>query len=206
MAVVISRASIDHVAPGEHVPTADKRVVMNGITWDAFESFLSMRGNALPRVSYLEGTLELMSPSKDHEILKKYFAAVVEEYLDHLGIVYDGAGSWLLKHAPLGAGLEPDECYLLHDPDKSRHDLAIEVVWTSGGISKLEIYERLGVGEVWFWDDDAITVHVLTDRGYEQRDRSACLPGFDFALVLAMLKLPTLSEVRRQIRAHFASK
>ncbi|NVB78562.1 MAG: hypothetical protein HOV81_09230 [Kofleriaceae bacterium] len=47
---------------------------------------------------------------------------------------------------------------------------------------------------------------MLTDSGYEQRERSACLPGFDFALVLEMLELPTLSEVRKRIRAHFATK
>lgn len=206
MAVVITRASIDHVAPGEYVPTADRRVVMYGVDWRAFESFLALRGDALPRVAYLEGTLELMSPSKDHEILKKYFAAVVEAYLDHAGIVYQGVGSWLLKHAPRKAGLEPDECYILHAADKPRPDLAIEVVWTSGGIGKLEIYERLGIGEVWFWIDDEITVHVLTEDGYEQLDRSLCLPDFDFSLVLEMLELPTLSEVRKRIQAHFAAK
>jgi Uma2 family endonuclease len=202
---VITRASIDHVAPGEYVPTADRRVAMYGLDWAAFESFLALRGDALPRVAYLKGTLELMSPSRDHEQLKTYFAAVLEEYLDHLGIVYDGAGAWLLKHAPEEAGLEPDECYLFHESEKPRPDLAIEVVWTSGGIDKLDIYKRLAVGEVWFWIDNRIEVHVLTDRGYERRERSACLPGFDFALVLEMLALPTRSEVRKRIRAHFAA-
>src|SRR5258708_1621843 len=75
---VVSTAWIDRVARGEYVPTADQRLVMYGVTWDAFESFLSMRGDRLPRVAYLEGTLELMSPSRDHERLKTYFAAVVE--------------------------------------------------------------------------------------------------------------------------------
>jgi len=36
-----------------------------------------------------------------------------------------------------------------------------EVVWTSGGIDKLEIYRRLGVGEVWRWKDSRIEIHVL---------------------------------------------
>jgi len=44
--------------------------------------------------------------------------------------------------------LEPDECYLVGDQDKSAPDLAIEVIGTSGGIDKLEIYRRLDVGEV----------------------------------------------------------
>jgi Uma2 family endonuclease len=57
-------------------------------------------------------------------------------------------GAWTLKSPPNQSGLEPDECYLVGDQDKPTPDLAIEVVWTSGGIDKLEIYGRLGIGEV----------------------------------------------------------
>ncbi len=182
----------------------DDVVVMTNVSWDAFESFLRERGEARPRVTYLEGTLELMSPSRDHESIRRCLAAIVDEYLDHLGIVWDGAGAWLLKNAPSEAGLEPDGCYLLHDPTKQRPDLAIEVAWTSGGVDKLEIYRRLGVGEVWFWINDAMSVHVLTDAGYEVRTTSACLPGFDFALVDEMLALPSLSAVRKALRERLA--
>ena len=65
MAVVSRSSTIDSVPPCEYVPTADQRIVMHGISWEAFESILNVRGDALPRVTYLEGTLELMSPSKD---------------------------------------------------------------------------------------------------------------------------------------------
>ncbi|MEG4506483.1 Uma2 family endonuclease [Microcoleus sp. F6_B4] len=36
---------------------------------------------------------------------------------------------------------------------KAIPDLAIEVVFTSGGIDKLQLYKRLGIPEVWFWED-----------------------------------------------------
>jgi len=177
---------------------------MRGVTWEAFEAFLAARGAARPSVTYLEGTLELMSPSRDHETIRKRLAAIVEEYLDHAGVIYEGVGSWLLKHAPEQAGLEPDECYILHDIAKPRPDLAIEVVWTSGGIDKLEVYRRLGIGEVWFWIEDAVTAHVLVDGQYQTRTRSALLPDFDFGLVAEMLALPSLSDVRRALRERFA--
>lgn len=95
-------------------PSADQRIWMNGLSWSAFESFVALRGNAGPRVTYLEGTLELMSPSRDHEVIKKYLGAVIEAYLDHLGIRYEGVGSWLLTQGASKAALEPDECYILH--------------------------------------------------------------------------------------------
>lgn len=204
MAVVSSSATIDPGPRGEHVPTADQRVVMHDVSWDALEAIVRARGDASqPRVTYLEGTLELMAPSKDHEVIKKRFAEIVEAYLDHLGITFEGAGSWLLKHAPGQAGLEPDESYILHDLTKPRPDLALEVVWTSGGIDKLEVYRRLGVGEVWFWRDGQIHVHVLTEAGYEARSTSACLPGFDFAVVAEIMCAPSLSAARRALRYRF---
>ena len=205
VAVTDSSRTIDAVPRGEHVPTADHRVFMFGLSWTDFESFIALRGEdaAGPQVTYLEGTLELMSPSLDREVIKKHFAAVIEAYLDHLGIRYRGVGSWLLKHAADKAGLEPDECYILDDIHKDRPDLALEVIWTRGGIDKLKIYRRLGVAEVWFWEDQTLTFFVLGPSGYERRDISACIPSFDPSLVGEMLALEALSDVRRALRERF---
>jgi len=192
--------SVDSVPRGEHVPTADHRVWMHGLSWFDFESFFALRGDAGPRVTYLEGTLELMSPSRDHEQIKNCLAEVVAAYLEHASLSYNRVGSWLLKYAPKDAGIEPDECFIVGDRTKQRPDLAIEVVWTSGGVAKLEVYRRLGVGEVWFWKDDALTFHVLGGEGYEERDTSVLLPSFDRALAYEMMQRPWLSDVRRVLR------
>ncbi|HEX7704323.1 MAG TPA: Uma2 family endonuclease, partial [Kofleriaceae bacterium] len=80
-------------------------------------------------------------------------------------------------------------------------DLAIEVVWTSGGLDKLEVYRRLGVGEVWHWKDDRLTVHVLGANGYELHDRSHCLPDIDLELLVSLLDLPTLNEAVERTQA-----
>jgi len=34
-------------------------------------------------------------------------------------------------------------------------------VWTSGGISKLEVYGRLGVRQIWFFEGGELTFHAL---------------------------------------------
>jgi len=61
-------------------------------------------------------------------------------------------GSWTLQDRAADAGAEPDECYVFGDrPDAERPDLAVEVLWTHGGLNKLEIYRRLGVREIWVW-------------------------------------------------------
>ncbi len=57
---------------GEHVPTADQRLVTYGVPWSHFEAQLALRGERpVPRIAFLDGALELMSPSKDHERIKR---------------------------------------------------------------------------------------------------------------------------------------
>lgn len=54
----------------------------------------------------------------------------------------------------------------------------LEVVVTSGGVDKLEGYRRLGISEVWFWEDGVLNLYHLTadNSGYEQVENSVLLP------------------------------
>jgi Uma2 family endonuclease len=79
-------------------------------------------------------------------------------------------------------------------------DVAIEVVWTSGGIDKLEIYRRLGVSEVWFWKDGRIDVHVLQQGRYEPATSSNVFPDLDFVQLCACLDRPTAMQAVRAFR------
>ncbi|HEU4611393.1 MAG TPA: Uma2 family endonuclease [Kofleriaceae bacterium] len=88
------------------------------------------------------------------------------------------------------------------DPSqKEWPDLAIEVVWTSGGINKLEIYRRLRVDEVWFWKNEALTVYGLTEHGYEPRERSRHVPDLDIEMLCRLAEIEPLNEAVRQLRA-----
>jgi hypothetical protein len=74
------------------------------------------------------------------------------------------------------------------------------VIWTSGGIDKLEAYLRLRVQEVWSWKDGKIDVHVLSDGAYQKREQSAALPGLDLALVTRLLDQPTAIQAVKAMR------
>ena len=192
-------------SPGEHVPTADQRVVTYGVPWEHYEALLALRGERpVPRMAYLEGTLELMSPSKDHERIKSYIGCLVEAYALVRGIDLSPYGSWTQKRALKKAGLEPDECYLVGDQDRDTPDLAIEVVWTSGGIDKLEIYRRLGVAEVWVWKESKIEVYALQEEGYQKVQKSVLFPEFDLKLVCSLLELPTALQAVKAFRKTLA--
>jgi Uma2 family endonuclease len=193
--------AVGTIPAGEIVGTADERVLMRNVRWDHFEALLALRGDApSPRFAYLEGTLEIMSPSRSHETIKSFIGALVELYAFEKDIDFTAVGSWLLKDAALARGLEPDECYIVGDPQKDRPDLAIEVVWTSGGLDKLEIYRGLQVGEVWIVRDGKITVHRLEAEGYVEIPGSQVFPGLDLDLVMRLVDEPTTSAALRKLR------
>jgi Uma2 family endonuclease len=190
------------VPAGEHVPTADQRVVMYGVPWARYVAQLAVRGDGpVPRVAYLEGALELMSPSRDHERIKSYIGRLIEAYALETGLDLSPYGAWTLKHAPRKAGAEPDECYIVGpDQDKDAPDLVIEVAWTRGGIDKLEIYRRLGIGEVWLWRAGRIEVRALRGDRYDQVTRSPLFPQLDMDLLRSFLDRPTALQAVRAFR------
>ncbi|KAB2887256.1 MAG: Uma2 family endonuclease [Kofleriaceae bacterium] len=195
--------SLPHPIPaGDYVPTADQRITLYNVPWTHFEVQLALKGDdPVPRVAYLDGVLELMTPSKGHERTKSYLGCLIEVFALERDITLSPYGGWLLKDAPDRAGVEPDECYIVGpDQDKDRPDLAIEVIWTSGTLDKLEIYRRLEVGEVWVWRDGVLSVHVLVQGRYESVGTSRVLPGLDLSLLCSFLDRPTATDAMRAFR------
>lgn len=180
---------------------ADQRVYLHGLSWEDYERLLAMRGESSGvRITFYKGEIELMSPSRSHERIKTTLARLVEAYAEEQGLSLNGYGSWTIKERREERGAEPDECYVLgvHEPD--RPDLAIEVVWTSGGLDKLEVYRGLGVREVWFWIDGRVTVHELQGERYVERSRSALLPDLDLARVAALAARTDQTQAVREYR------
>lgn len=190
------------IPAGEHVPTADRRVVLHGVPWSHYEAQLALRGDhSAPRICYLEGAMELMNPSSDHERIKSYIGRLIEAYALEVGIDFSPYGSWTLKDGSKEAGAEPDECYVVGpEQKKDIPDLAIEVIWTSGGLDKLEIYRRLRVAEVVVWKAGRIEVHALGERGYARIRSSRFFPGLDFDLLVRFLDRPMASQAIRAFR------
>jgi Uma2 family endonuclease len=176
---------------------------MHAVPWSHYEAQLALRGeSAVPRMAYLEGALELTSPSKDHERIKSYIGCLIEAYALARDIDLSPYGAWTLKNAPRESGAEPDECYIIgRDQGKEVPDLVIEVVWTGGGIDKLEIYRRLGIGEVWVWKGDRIEIHALHGDRYERAGRSHVLPDLDLELLTSFLDRPTALQAVKAFRA-----
>lgn len=203
MAAMTSSSIPASIPPGEYVPTADQRIVLHGLTWDQFQTLLVIRGERRYRMAYLDGVVEIMGASRGHEGKKSMIGRLLEHYCLDIDIPITPYGSWHLEDKSEDAAAEPDECYVfVADPrQKEWPDLAIEVVWTSGGINKLEIYRRLRVDEVWFWKNEALTVYGLTEHGYEPRERSRHVPDLDIEMLCRLAEIEPLNEAVRQLRA-----
>ena len=194
-------------------PTDDQIVILHDFTWEDFERLLERRGDhAVPRMAYLEGEIELMSPSFTHEQIKSRIGRLVEVFCEVQNVALEAVGAWTLKEKGVERGAEPDECYVIGardiDPDDetARPDLAIEVIWTSGRLDKLEIYRKLGVREVWIWRLGKIAVYALRGDQYADVDKSEVLAGIDLEQLSSFLKRKTLTDAKREYRAALQAK
>ncbi len=161
----------------------EERFITSGVSWQKYEALLAKRGNSSRyRVTYLEGVLEIMSPSRRHEQSKTNIGMFLEAYFQETRTRFFGLGSTTFRQEEKKGGTEPDECYCL-GTEKEFPDLAIEVVLTSGGVNKLAVYQKLGVREVWFWQNNRFAVHCLRGDEYEKVPRSELLPDLDLALL-----------------------
>ena len=182
----------------------EERFLTTGADWQQYESLLTTLGDsARYRVTYLEGVLEIMSPSRQHELQKKNISRLLEAYFEETRTRFWGLGSTTFRRQEQRGGTEPDECYCL-DEEKTFPDLAIEVVITGGGIDKLEVYRRLGVKEVWFWRNQRFEVYHLQGQQYELSPQSVVLPNLDLAVLaeyaIKSAPLEALLAYRQRIR------
>jgi Uma2 family endonuclease len=184
-------------------PVEDKILVLSPVTWADYQRLLEIRGDhSTPRISYLEGAVEIMSASRSHQAIKSRIGCLVEAWCLEKGVEFTTYGAWTLEDKALERGVEPDECYVFGNVrEPQRPDLAIEVVWTRGGLNKLEIYRKLGVREVWYWRRGKITVHVLRGETYQEVSASEVLAGIDLAKLASFLDRPTTSQAIREYGA-----
>jgi Uma2 family endonuclease len=186
----------------------EKRIV-TGVSWNKYEAFLTERGDSLAyRVAYLDGVLEIVSPSRRHESGKTQIGTLVEIYFLETDTEYFPTGSTTFRKEEQQAGGEPDESYCI-TTDKDFPDLAIEVVITSGGINRLELYRRLGVREVWFWQNNNFSIYHLREEipsqlvptfGYEQITYSELLPDLDMNLLAECVRNPNPLAAAKEFR------
>jgi len=169
-------------------PSQDQRIVLYNVRWETYEALMQDRGDGGPRMCYDRGTLEIMSPRRKHEWLKKLLGRFVEIFTLECVIPISSAGSTTLKSQLKERGIEPDESYYIQNEPAIRlkddfditidppPDLAIEIDITSSSVDKFGVYAAFGIPEVWT-HDDGVKLFVLGSGGeYAESPQSLALP------------------------------
>jgi Uma2 family endonuclease len=187
------------------LPTTESdQIVSMPVPWETYEALLASRAETRrPRMAYLDGVVELMTTSVQHERIKFLLGRLLERYAIALGRDFVAFGAATQKSKARSAGLEPDESYAL-TANATHPDLAIEVVWKSGVVNKMEIYRRLAIREVWVWRANSLVVHQLRDDVYVPCTTSALLPGVDVELLASFLDRPAGSATILEFEAALA--
>ncbi|MEL6778917.1 MAG: Uma2 family endonuclease [Cyanobacteria bacterium J06597_16] len=167
-------------------------VVLEDVDWPEFEQILTELGDRRnTRISYTDRTLTIGAPLYAHESFKITLGDLVKVLLEELDINYAASGSTTLKRQDLGKGAEPDDSFYIQNCGKvlgkkridlnvdPPPDLAIEIDLTSK--TDIEIYEALGVSELWRFDEGALRIDVLQKRRYVQTQKSLNFPDWPIA-------------------------
>jgi Uma2 family endonuclease len=178
--------------------------VIHALSWEQLEELdRSLSDFAGVKLVYLDGMAEIMPISEAHEDFKFIIRRLLEVYLEEAGMRFYGRGGPTLGAKGLKARNEPDESYNL-ESKKPYPDLVIEVTVTSGGVNKLEGYRRMGVKEVWFWEDGTLAIYALHDDRYEQVAQSELLPNLPLDLFCRYItyydQYEAVQEFRQAIR------
>ncbi|QDT15366.1 Uma2 family endonuclease [Alienimonas californiensis] len=181
------------------------RVVLDGVDWETYVRLADAPDTECFRFTFDEPTGRLEMERQGgflHEVTSAAIALLTTAFARERGIRTHGVGSLSLRR-PGSGGADPDESFYISSfdrlpardtnvPDLERElppDLVIEVDVTSPGVSKLPIYARLGVKEVWVWAEDALVCHRLNDAGeYDATTDSGELPGFPLAFAAELIR------------------
>ena len=176
------------------VDALEAPTVLRGVTYGMYVRLRKDPRNDHFRMTYYDGTLELMSPEYAHERPCQLLGLLVRAVAAVLKIPHLGSGSTTIRRGertlPKGKGKEPDQgFYFAHlgaiagkdrinldvDPPP---DLWIEVDNRGSSKGRLPVYAELGVPEAWRYRarSGKLWFGRLESGSYISIDRSLSLP------------------------------
>ena len=178
---------------------AEQRLILpRYYTWEQFEAIESLMADSPGlRITYLDGWIEFMTLGEAHETISCILNFLLQLYFCEMGIEYIPVGSATRRNRARDVSFEPDESYYIGSR-KEHPDLAVEVTITSGSTNKLAKYLRLRIPEVWFWENNRLSVYGLREDNYEQISRSELLPELDLELLVRCVLMPSRIEARQE--------
>ena len=185
--------------PMKMLAPAETRTVLENIRWETFVELADQRRGSVPRMTFDEGVLELMSPRHQHERIGRFLGRLVETFTEVRGMEIQSVGSTTFKCKDLQKAFEADESYYIQHAEQIRPkeeidltidpppDLVIEVEITTSAIKKLALFAAIGAPEVWRHDGKRLFIHRLREQQYEDAQQSTAITGLDIAMAETVL-------------------
>ena len=179
---------------------SETRMVLENVSWETFVALADERRGSVPRMTYSEGVLEMMSPKRKHENIGRLIGRMVEAYSEIKGIEILSVASVTVKRSDLKKAYEADESYYVTNIDQvlakeeldfevdPAPDLVVEVELTSSAIEKMELFAAMQVREVWRHDGTSVQFYRWLNGRYDMIPTSVELPGLDAALINRFLE------------------
>jgi len=160
-------------------------LIQQGVSWDEYEELLEM-GSL--RISYDDGTLQIMTVSQKHEKYSTLIERIVDLISLRLRIKILFYGSATMRKKLKQKGVEPDACFYVRNATQvgtkeeidfntdPPPDVVVEIDLHHDSISKFPIYAAFGVPEFWRYDRETLTIFHLREGQYEPSPASLSLP------------------------------
>jgi Uma2 family endonuclease len=179
---------------------ADSVLIQHGVSWNEYEELLAAVGEASGlRISFEDGTLQIMTLSQRHEKYSTLIERMVDRLSSFLRVKVLFYGSATMRKREKQKGVEPDACFYIQnaslvgtkdeidfntDPPP---DVVVEIDLHHDSISKFPIYAALGVPEFWRYDGNVLIIYLLRDGQYQLSDVSESLPLLTAAVLTEFL-------------------
>lgn len=168
-------------------------------TWPLYQQIDTRVEGTRTRASFLQGRLDLMTLSIDHERIKGNLAHLIAAHCLDEEIEFATQGAATLR-IPKDRAKEPDDSFVFGDLKKARPDMVLEVVLSSGAMDKLEFYAPFRIPEVSIWESSGLQVFLLDGGRYRKVKKSRLLPKFDAGLAGSLATCQSTSQAVREFR------
>jgi Uma2 family endonuclease len=164
-------------------------VVLPCVSWETYERLLADdEERRVPRMTYDQGVLELVTPSLPHEKDALTIARIVDIIAATIGVPILSAGGTTYRRNDLERGFEPDASFYVQNEAQVRDrpeidlsvdpppDVVLEMEMSRSALDKLPLFASIGIPEVWRCDGQRVTILILEQDRYRESSTSLAFP------------------------------
>jgi Uma2 family endonuclease len=168
---------------------ADDCVVLRCVSWDTYERLLADdEERRVPRMTYDQGVLELVTPSTPREEDARVIEHLVYIVAAIMGVPIRSVGATTFRRRDLKRGVEPDASFYIQSEERIRGkrevdltidpppDVVLEMEMSRSAINKMQLFASMGIPEVWRCDGRRVTILIRDGDAYQESSASAALP------------------------------